>query len=639
MATFKITKKGSNNFWHTYNNNSKVVNLTEFEVVLDSALQTFSISMRNGANVPNNVVSVFDIIVIDETDGSVEETFTTVEYLRVRLIALNYTPYILSNGFVPEAPIDGQTYGRQDAEWVEVTGGSQTLAQTLTNGNTTGGENISISDGDAIILDNGSKIIKGTTNAGLGGSKGIALRCAVDYELKWEAGRLYVMEQDGFTIREVSHNFTTAPTVNDDTTKGFAIGSRWILDNGNIYICEDDNIGVAVWELQTAGVPDATTVVKGIIKLAGDLGGSASLPTVPALGNKVDKITPITGATKTKVTYNTQGQVTAGADATTADIADSVNKRYQTDAQETVNDATSSIQTQLNGKVNNTGTETIAGAKTFSSNIIMPATGTPLILSVSSGGTISGLDTTTYPSLTELATVKGVTSAIQTQINSKQATLNETNLGAIVKALTAKTTPIGADTFLISDSADSDKAKEVSYTDLSATLKAYFDTIYIGSANTFKRILNSTVQTSAVTGTTAETLLYSAPVIAGGSFAFDDYFNFQMTFRKNGASETSCTYRVKISNTNNYATSQLLATWISQRFNTVIERKNLFFKADGTLNTGVLPTANAQTDLTNTTNVMTALTVTPASDIYLFISVQLVNSTENVQMTAIRLSN
>lgn len=517
--------------------------------------------------------------------------------------------------------------------------GSQTLAQTLTNGNTTGGENISISDGDAIILDNGSKIIKGTTNAGLGGSKGIALRCAVDYELKWEAGRLYVMEQDGFTIREVSHNFTTAPTVNDDTTKGFAIGSRWILDNGNIYICEDDNIGVAVWELQTAGVPDATTVVKGIIKLAGDLGGSASLPTVPALGNKVDKITPITGATKTKVTYNTQGQVTAGADATTADIADSVNKRYQTDAQETVNDATSSIQTQLNGKVNNTGNETIAGAKTFSSNISIPATGTPLILSVSSGGSVSGLDTTTYPSLTELATVKGVTSAIQTQINSKQATLNETNLGAIVKALTAKTTPIGADAFLISDSADSDKAKEVSYTDLSATLKAYFDTIYIGSANTFKRILNSTVQTSAVTGTTAETLLYSAPVIAGGSFAFDDYFNFQMTFRKNGASETSCTYRVKISNTNNYATSQLLATWISQRFNTVIERKNLFFKADGTLNTGVLPTANAQTDLTNTTGVMTALTVTPASDIYLFISVQLVNSTENVQMTAIRLSN
>ena len=36
----------------------------------------------------------------------------------------------------------------------------------------------------------------------------------------------------------------------------------------------------------------------------------------------------ITGATKTKITYDAKGLVTAGADATTADIADSTNKRY-----------------------------------------------------------------------------------------------------------------------------------------------------------------------------------------------------------------------------------------------------------------------------------------------------------------------
>lgn len=40
----------------------------------------------------------------------------------------------------------------------------------------------------------------------------------------------------------------------------------------------------------------------------------------------------ITGATKTKITYDANGFVTAGADATTADIADSSNKRYVTDA-------------------------------------------------------------------------------------------------------------------------------------------------------------------------------------------------------------------------------------------------------------------------------------------------------------------
>ncbi|MFA4817609.1 MAG: tail fiber domain-containing protein [Parcubacteria group bacterium] len=44
----------------------------------------------------------------------------------------------------------------------------------------------------------------------------------------------------------------------------------------------------------------------------------------------------ITGATKTKITYDAKGLVTAGADATTADIADSSNKRYVTDAYITV---------------------------------------------------------------------------------------------------------------------------------------------------------------------------------------------------------------------------------------------------------------------------------------------------------------
>lgn len=41
----------------------------------------------------------------------------------------------------------------------------------------------------------------------------------------------------------------------------------------------------------------------------------------------------ITGDTKTKITYDSKGLVTAGADATTADIASSTDKRYVTDAQ------------------------------------------------------------------------------------------------------------------------------------------------------------------------------------------------------------------------------------------------------------------------------------------------------------------
>jgi len=136
---FKIIKKGSGNFWHNFNNGSKEVNLSDWEIVLDSVNQTVSLQMLNGANVPINSVFISDILIIDETDGSVEETFVSVEALRIRLVELNYTPYIVLNGFVPEAPIDGLTYGRKDAEWVEVSGGGSvgTLQQVTDNGNTT----------------------------------------------------------------------------------------------------------------------------------------------------------------------------------------------------------------------------------------------------------------------------------------------------------------------------------------------------------------------------------------------------------------------------------------------------------------------------------------------------------------------
>jgi hypothetical protein len=64
-----------------------------------------------------------------------------------------------------------------------------------------------------------------------------------------------------------------------------------------------------------------------------------------ALDGKVDENTAITGATKTKITYDEKGLVTAGADATTADIASSTDKRYITDAQLVVVGNTSGTNT------------------------------------------------------------------------------------------------------------------------------------------------------------------------------------------------------------------------------------------------------------------------------------------------------
>ena len=68
-----------------------------------------------------------------------------------------------------------------------------------------------------------------------------------------------------------------------------------------------------------------------------------------------------------------------------------------------------------------TGTQTIAGTKTFSSNpkIGIPYSSIAAIAGVASDGTLSPLYTGYYPNQQEISYVRGVTSSIQTQLNTK----------------------------------------------------------------------------------------------------------------------------------------------------------------------------------------------------------------------------
>lgn len=121
------------------------------------------------------------------------------------------------------------------------------------------------------------------------------------------------------------------------------------------------------------------------------------------LALKVDTNASITGATKTKITYDTKGLVTAGADATTADINDSLNRRYVTDANLTVINNTSGV---------NTGNET-------------------------------------------------------TQ-----------TIGNLINSANSKTTPVDADQLGLMDSATGNILTKLSWANVKATLKTYFDTLY-----------------------------------------------------------------------------------------------------------------------------------------------------------------
>ena len=89
------------------------------------------------------------------------------------------------------------------------------------------------------------------------------------------------------------------------------------------------------WGLQ--GITNENITGMEVNATTGNLELSAGyvIPTTAALANKLEKNPTITGLTKTKITFDTNGLVTGGADATTADIADTTNKRYVTDAQKT----------------------------------------------------------------------------------------------------------------------------------------------------------------------------------------------------------------------------------------------------------------------------------------------------------------
>ena len=137
-------------------------------------------------------------------------------------------------------------------------GGVGTLQQVTNLGNSTTND-IEFIASAGLSFDNGAFFRKGTTDAGNGGAKGTSQICSISYELKWEAGRLYYMEQDGFTIRDVTHNFAIVPQPTDDLSKGFVAGSRWSLDDGTVYLCSDATIGAAVWAVvSTGGVTNVT---------------------------------------------------------------------------------------------------------------------------------------------------------------------------------------------------------------------------------------------------------------------------------------------------------------------------------------------------------------------------------------------
>lgn len=71
----------------------------------------------------------------------------------------------------------------------------------------------------------------------------------------------------------VKHNFgaVTLPTASDDETKGYSVGSRWVVPGAGELVCLDATAGAAVWALAAEANPSPVVEPDGSVPMTGAL--------------------------------------------------------------------------------------------------------------------------------------------------------------------------------------------------------------------------------------------------------------------------------------------------------------------------------------------------------------------------------
>lgn len=184
--------------------------------------------------------------------------------------------------------------------------------------------------------------------------------------------RLPIPGSDSGTWGDVLNDFLAVSHATDGTVKPNAVSSSAIQDNsvsgakiqddsitnakldtsggsdGQVLTKDSGSSGGFAWT-SVAGSPDATGSTKGLVQLAGDLGGTAASPTVPGLANKANTSTTISAGTGLTgggdLSANRTLTVSYG---TTAGTAAQGNDSRITGAEQTVNKGAANGYASLN---------------------------------------------------------------------------------------------------------------------------------------------------------------------------------------------------------------------------------------------------------------------------------------------------
>jgi hypothetical protein len=225
---------------------------------------------------------------------------------------------------------------------------------------------------------------------------------------------------------------------------------------------------------------------------------------------------------------------------------------------------------------------TAAGTFALDTNTYLTSvgTGTPNELTYWSGAnTLGSLSTATYPSLTELSYVKGVTSAIQTQLNAKQNSLGYTP-----------------------------------YRYVDATRATYL---------------------ASVIGITE--YIVSQTTIVGGTFATTDVMKMITRFSK-PSGLNSVTLRVRINTTNTLVGATQIALLTLAAANTTSLLTRTFNLSGGNLY-GYNFASSLALDLIATNTVGSSTAYNTANDLYVFFTVQIANVADSITFELANITN
>lgn len=151
--------------------------------------------------------------------------------------------------------------------------------------------NLTFEDRRQITFFNGTSIIEYSRD----GETGLKIFTADGYKMYYIGGRIEMVNNVDNAFLYTLYN-TVVPTVDDDETRNFSVGSRWVMRNGDEYVCTDQTIGAAVWELRAKADLVAGKVPETQLPSYVDdvINGYLS---VGVFYEEVGLVTPITGET------------------------------------------------------------------------------------------------------------------------------------------------------------------------------------------------------------------------------------------------------------------------------------------------------------------------------------------------------